>query len=392
MARLNKEALLFAGAVVLVAALTATTARSEFGRAKQAEPSSYSVGPAGYGAAYRLLRAEGYPVGRLEAPYTSLPSQPALIIACTPFDRAVESAEAARLDQWLRLGGVLVLVEGAAEDTLNDRFGIRLDQASARRVSLIPEDPASPFMKDVSKVRVSGELRVARSVGKRFHTLVASGGAYLITWQHLLGRVLAATDGIGWNNRNIAADDNAVLLVNIAGWFHALHPEGRILFDEYHHGYGINTAAPSLWQIIGSVGRGLLFYGLGVFVLVVVNLNRRFGTPRPLPQGHRVQTLDYVTSMGALYRRARATDLPIEILYRDLVRVLTTRLDLPPDAATDAIVRAAGSILHWNETEVGAVLRNCEAVLATRTASEAEMLTLARALNNLRRRAESARP
>ncbi len=389
--RLNKEALLFAASVVVVAGLIATSTRSEFSRAMAEQPSSYSAGPAGYGAAYRLLRMENYPVERLQIPYTALPAEPGLIIAVTPFERSVQADEAARLDRWIRLGGVLVLVEGAEDTELNNRLGIRLDEASARAIVLPPQDPLSPFMKDVAGVRVSGQLRVARMAGKHAHALVAAGGAYLITWQHLLGRVFVATEGIGWNNRHLADADNAVLLANIADWFHALHPEAPIFFDEYHHGYGVDTVSPSLWRAIGSVGHGILFYGLAVFVLIVLNLNRRFGTPQPRQDETYVQTMDYVTSMGALYRRARATDLPIEILYRDLVRILTRRLDLPPDASAEELARTAGRVLHWDESEVRSVLLSCQAVLSSRGASEMEMLRLARAINALRRRAESVR-
>lgn len=390
--RLNKEAWLFASVVVLVAALTAITARTQYGNEQRSQPSTYSTGPAGYAAAFRLLRQEGYPVDRLEEPYSSLPRRPALLIACTPFQRPVAPSEAARLDEWLRSGGALVLVEGAPDEVLNDRLGVRLDQASARDIALPPADAASPFMRGVARVEVSGELRVARPSPGHAHALVASGGAYLITWQHLLGRVVAATDGIGWKNQRLGLADNALLLVNIADWFHQRYPEGRILFDEYHHGYGANKPAPSLWRAIGSVGRGLLLYGLAIFLLIVVNLNRRFGSPRPLPEGRQVQTMDYVAYMGALYRRARAVDLPIEVLYRDLLRLLALRLDLPPNSASADLARAAGGILHWDETEVQSVFRKCEMALASRSITEAEMLALARVLNNLRRRAQSAKP
>lgn len=108
-------------------------------------------------------------------------------------------------------------------------------------------------------------------------------------------------------------------------------------FDEYHHGYSYGRGMMSL---LGTPARLGLAQIAIAFILLVFALSRRFGRPIPLAESTR-QRSEYLSSMSALLRKARATGLAKSELGHMFLRETAVTLGLPPSADPDAILEAA---------------------------------------------------
>jgi len=112
----------------------------------------------------------------------------------------------------------------------------------------------------------------------------------------------------------------------------------RILFDEYHNGYGpsgslagsvLDWSARSPW---GWVGWQLA--GIGLLALAAASV--RFGPVRPSPERRRRSSLEHVRALATVLSAARGHDLAIRLMLQGLRR----RLSRHPHAGPEAGLRA----------------------------------------------------
>ena len=125
------------------------------------------------------------------------------------------------------------------------------------------------------------------------------------------GWVIGLTDPSLFANGSLREGDHARLALNL---LLAHRGNGELLIDEYHHGYGRATSV--LEHLFGS--RALIPLLQGIFILFVLWLGkgRRFGPPRPLLQGERSSSLEYVRAMAQLYQRAKLRVLALKAVMR----------------------------------------------------------------------------
>jgi hypothetical protein len=388
---------ILAGLLLLFAAVTAYFGAIGFEREQSAQPSTYSTGPSGLKALYRLLESEGVSVRRFTEPPSQLPEDAGLLVIAEPLKRPFTPSEKASLRRWISNGGTLLLLAEESEGMRALR-GVPLEAVSveakpSRPGQIAPgaKERSSPYLRDVRRLQVEGEGRIVVWNVLDSQTLVADReGAFLVRWSDGEGGVIVAAAGLGLNNQGISRADNAVLLVNIA----AEHSGGgkRVYFDEYHQGFGREVGMErSVWMALGTPARSLIWFGLILFLLYLYHANRRFGTARPLlPPASRPST-EYITSMAGLLRRAEAADIALEQVYRAFVRDLMRWTDAPPEAGYARVAELAGSRFRWQAEPLRQLMARCEEVVGGERVNEREMLQLVQQIQEYRRRVELVR-
>ena len=134
------------------------------------------------------------------------------------------------------------------------------------------------------------------------------------------GRIVAIADPTMISNGALRRSDNAVWLVTLAaGW-----AEGKVFFDEYHHGFGEKRdtgeliraflATPWGWMVLQLAAAGLLY----VFVY-----RRRFGRIMEAPLPARASPLERVNARGGFLQAAAAQGLAVQLIVGELTRNLT---------------------------------------------------------------------
>ena len=134
------------------------------------------------------------------------------------------------------------------------------------------------------------------------------------------GRIVAIADPTMVSNGALRRSDNAVWLVTLAaGW-----AEGKVFFDEYHHGFGEKRdtgeliraflATPWGWMVLQLAAAGLFY----VFVY-----RRRFGRISEPPAPARASPLELVNARGGFLQAAAAQGLAAQLIVGELGRNLT---------------------------------------------------------------------
>jgi hypothetical protein len=116
-------------------------------------------------------------------------------------------------------------------------------------------------------------------------------------------------------------------------------PEGgRILFDEYHHGF---YEPPSLLGTIVQTAWGWgILYALGIAALYLLLTGRRFGRPVPLrEETRRRSSAEYVESMADLLQRGGKRGFVLRHYRESLKRRLARPYGISPRLDDDAFVR-----------------------------------------------------
>lgn len=399
---------------LFVVATAVLTQRGEQNLRRE-QPTTYSTGRGGTKALFDLLSKQGFDVDRFERPYTKLPPNGGLLIMFEPWARDVAEGEQDALWKWVEGGGSFLFV--VSKKGIGQGVGlasIALDVKTDRPAD-IPVDPASsPLLADVRAIHVEGDIRLDNRDPKKQKTLAAdSEGAYAITFPRRKGTVTVVTEGLAAGNAQLVKADNAVFFVNVARA--AARPNRNdVLFDEYHQGFGYESAGGgSLWQAMGAPLRTAFWYLAAVSLILIYSLNRRFGAPILIEGPPSRPSTEYIASMAGFYRRAQAADIPFETIYHTFVRDLAARVDAPPDLSTDTLADLAARRYGWPADSLRALLNRANAVInqpataigpAFRPGSEAKPLTrklarahetevfhLAQQIQDYRRKAELVR-
>lgn len=152
------------------------------------------------------------------------------------------------------------------------------------------------------------------------------------------GKVIMIYDGWPLSNQGIGARDNFAMILN-ALKDREMRKGHKIIFDEFHHGYGKQKGIASL--IGPSAKLGLAQLALA-FLILVFSSAHRFGRPIPLMEGTR-QRGEYLSSMAALLHKARAFDLVREELGKKFIKDLADILKVSPNTPLEDMVNIARS-------------------------------------------------
>jgi hypothetical protein len=209
----------------------------------------------------------------------------------------------------------------------------------------------------------------------------AGTGSMLVDYAYGRGRVVVMSDPYVVSNAGINRADNLFLAVNLATGGRA---QGRVLFDEFHQGYGEGQnevlayfrGTPVLWLF----GQGAL-----VALALVWTRGRRFARALPAPHIDRRSKLEFVASMAELQQRARAYDLALENIYARTRRALARYGGLPASSSPEQIAERVAARSGKDKSALQTLLRECEDACAGAPLNAPRSLELARSLRELER-------
>ena len=314
----------------------------------QRRPSTFFTDPTGARALLLVMRKLLPSVEQWRRPLYLLPlpdqaDGASTLIVADP-GRPISDRESQHLDRWLDAGGQLILLTG--NGWLMSQRSVANDDRSEEITDGSDENRAAKSEKYLSRYAPS----LAWAKPGKYRTGQASGssvpsGELKLRWQRSFarvkdvnviaagnnealaveipvgqGRIVAIADPTMVSNGALRRSDNAVWLVTLAaGW-----AEGKVFFDEYHHGFGEKRdtgeliraflATPWGWMVLQLAAAGLFY----VFVY-----RRRFGRISEPPAPARASPLELVNARGGFLQAAAAQGLAAQLIVGELGRNLT---------------------------------------------------------------------
>lgn len=271
-------------------------------------PASDSNAPHGAHAAYLLLEKLGYRVTRSSdslAQVANAATPQTTLILADPFYQRDEDAKNA-VQQILARGGRVVVTgfSGALllpPDEARVRFAPGRPACDANAVGLSNIASAGDVRIDVRAIwtGTAPQQEVAYRCGK---------DAVVVTWPSGKGTVVWWSSASPLENANIADAGNMALLLNSIG----PRATTQILWDESLHG-----ALPSIWSYASGTVLPLVWCQCAIIALLLLfSFSRRSGPLRPDPIVRRAAPLEFVRSLGSLYRKAAATNIAVSVAYQ----------------------------------------------------------------------------
>jgi hypothetical protein len=331
--------------LILSVGLASFTTRESADVIRQ-RPSTFFTDPTGARALLLVMKqllpsAEQWrrPLQLLALP--NRPGIPTTLIVAGP-GLPISQSELDYLDRWLAAGGQLILLTGngwptrqrlesanepeQAETVADDRVDDRSVKFLSRYApSLRWTKPGKAKTSESSGPSLpSGlKLRWQRSfaeTGDAKVIAVAANEALAVQISVGQGRIIAIADPTMVSNGALRRSDNSVWLVSLAaGW-----ANGKILFDEYHHGFGDKRSTAELtraflmtpwgWCALQIAAAGLLY---------AFAYRRRFGRISEPPMPERTSSLELVEARAGLLQAAAARGLAAELIVQNLCQDLT---------------------------------------------------------------------
>lgn len=335
-------------------------------------PSSYSTKSGGAKAAYMLLQELGYRVERWEDAPVNLPSpaEGSVLVLAGPM-APPEPQERAELRNYLDRGGK-ILICGAFPE-------LYVPQADTDIEFLAPPAPVKYPPRGVTSLTRGGPIEMSPRAYWRKHSTefmvhyVDGERPIVVSFKAGRGEVIWWASSFPLTNGGIGASGNLSLFLGSLGEAGKV----RILWDEYFHG-----SRRTLGEYIGETPLKFgALQGLLVFLAVIMTYSRRNGPLRPAHETPRLSPLEFVQTLGNLYRRARAAGEALDVPYSRFRSLVTRRLGLPADAPADTLAAAIHGRLGYRDTELGPLLRRIEASLGRSDLSENQALEMAQKLN-----------
>jgi hypothetical protein len=368
--RSDRRLLIWAGVFMLVVIFALTFLSQD--EEESGIPSTYSAQRHGAKAAFLLLQQSGYKVQRWEQSPSDLPADPAatVLVLASPF-RAPTRDEKNALQTFVDRGGKIVATGRSAS--------IYLPQAETEN-ELVPSPVAKEYQPQLlTPLTRGGTIQmspVAYWKGPATSSLAhyADGDRpIVVSYKAGLGEVIWWGASTPLTNAAIAKQGNMALLLNSLG----NADEVQVYWDEYFHGEQSSLS--------GYLGTPPIFHGLLqcalVFLALIFTFSRRNGPIHPLPQPSRLSPLEFVSTLGKLYRRANAIHSALAIPYARFRAQAARQLGIRQDVPTADLARALKNRMRYKDDSLAELLRQIENALHTPELQEAQALELVQQLN-----------
>ena len=335
-------AALATGAFLVLSVLLASFSSHQSGDALLQRPSTFFTDSSGARALFLVVKQFSPATEQWRRPLDLLPlpgapDAPGTIILAGP-TRPLGANEAEHLHRWLAAGGQLILLTANGWPLRPRAATARMDEApgdddddQASATLLARYAPGLKWTKTagIAAGRASGpSVPDGEIVVSRRRSFADTAGATIVASVDSAplaigipvgkGRITAIADPAVGSNGLLRRSDNAVWLVSLAaGW------GGKVLFDEFHHGFGQKRGAGELtgaffmtpwgWAVLQILFAGFLY----VFVY-----RRRFGRIKEPPARERSSPLELVHARAGVLQAAAARGLAADLIVQHLCQSL----------------------------------------------------------------------
>ena len=379
----DRKLLLIAGTILLVLIIaTVAFAPSQDEEEGQGIPTTYSTANNGAQAAYLLLRQLGYQSERWEKPPSDLPADSAgkILILAGP-DNYPEKQERDALLSFVRSGGWMIYAGnfpflfvgvGDVKPIMDTTLG-----GTARS---FPALAPSPFTRDAPKITMLAITKWNVWEGPHVPLYGNAGEAIVVTWKLGRGRIIWWAAPTPVTNSGITREGNLPFFLDC---IQAVRPganpgETTVLWDEYFHGY-----RGSLWDYFKEtpVPWGIFQLAL-VAVFVLLAFGRRSGPLYAPAAVSRLSPLEFVDTLGDLYRRASAGSAAVRVAYQRFRTQLLRRLALAPSISNMQLDAAVRERLGWKQPGLMDTLQRAEKATRERDIPGSAALKIVQALEH----------
>jgi hypothetical protein len=185
------------------------------------------------------------------------------------------------------------------------------------------------------------------------------------------GEVIWWASDLPLTNAGIRDKNNLNLLINSLG------VGKHILWDEYFQSEARHevVAFPPMvkWALAGQIA----LFG----IMLLLTYSRRSGPVIPLVPESRLSPLEFVDTLGNLYARAGAAQVPVEIAFARFRQLAARRLGLYGTVSAQQLAQAMLVRRLVAGPEFSARLQRCEDAISDPTLNEKEALALVQFLN-----------
>jgi hypothetical protein len=314
----DRKILLIAAAVLVITVLISAVVSTSPG-GSEAYPSSYSAESGGAKAAYTLLPQLGYEVEHWQKAPSKLLEHginTVLVVAVPTQNLSTEVRDSVR--RYIRAGGRLVAVGATAAQLLpHTEFSPEIPRFAWQAYpALMP----SALTANAPEVVMAPNFFWRRTDSSSQVEYGDKDDGVVVSYKYGEGEVIWWATADPLTNSGITQASNLQLLLNSLG----PASSRRVLWDDYFH-TGEATLMDSLFA--SPLKWALLQLGL-LGLVVIFTHSRRHGPVRPLKQPSRLAPLEFVETLGALYQRAGAAELPVQIAYDRFRFLLHRRLGI----------------------------------------------------------------
>jgi hypothetical protein len=387
----DRKLLLIAGAILaFLIAVTIIFSPMQDEKEGQGVPTTYSTASGGAQAAYLLLGELGYRSERWEQPPTELPANPqgTILIVVSgancpggTSESFPEKGEREALLRFVSAGGWIIysgnfpfLFLGTGNVTPH----WKADLASLIHGydALVP----SALTRDAPKITMLGSGQWDLSDGNQVPLYGNAGEAVAVTWKLEKGRVIWWAAPTPITNAGITRDGNLAFFLDC---IQAVRPvaspgETTVLWDEYFHGY-----RGSLWDYFKKTPVPWALYQLAlVSVFVLLAFSRRSGPLVTPATESRLSPLEFVDTLGDLYRRARAGSAAVRVAYQRFRTLLVRRLGLSSSISNVQLDAAVRERLGWKQPGFINTLQLAETAVRQTDIPGSEALKIVQALEH----------
>lgn len=302
----RRDIFILVGLFVLIFILITLLPNDQDGRQSRT-PTSHSSNAYGTQALLVWMDKLGYEVERLEYRDFELESDDAALFIFDP-TTSFNQAEIDHLTDWVNEGGILLLSvsnSGAMANNPSNQvleaFEISTIPPSNNQVYIERAPVNQPFfdLPPLHEVEVQTSRRLFVERDDYAQLLGSPQDPIMVGFPYGFGYVYIVSSVYPFSNGGLQIEENAQFSLNL---LQRIPDYGRVLFDEYHHGYVQN---PSLRNFLldQAWGKGLVFAFFSVLIFLIWT-GRRFGKPIPLQEEvAQRSSSEYVESMAELFQR-----------------------------------------------------------------------------------------
>ena len=367
----DRKLFLIAGGVFLVLVTTALILAKGPESADEI-PTTYSVGSGGAKAAYLLLKASGYRVERWKQSPSELPEAAGTTLILAEPSDAPKTEERNRLRQFVQNGG-RVIATGAFVGLFLPESGIVPDPLSGMTWKKLSAQSPSSITHAASQITLAPQ---AYWKPESFAVPLYGDGdkQMVVKYKFGKGEVIWWASATPLTNAGLKEPGNLEFFLACIG----SEPQTRILWDEYFHGY-----RRSLTASIQSSPVKWIFLQFAVFTLAILLTYSRRSGPISIPAKEtRLSPLEFVRTLGALYKQANAASVVVDISYHRFRYWLTRRLGMASNAPVEELESAVRERGNFQDADFSATLRACESAPYDYTLKPRAALRLVRSLDD----------